>query len=42
MGCFVPENNYGTMIREFVASKSQKDFAIITIANDAFLEELEI
>lgn len=41
VGRFVPENNYETMIREFMASKSQKDFAIITTANDAFLEELE-
>ena len=41
VGRFVPENNYETMIREFMASKSQKDFAIITTANDVFLEELE-
>ena len=41
VGRFVPENNYETMIREFMASKTQKDFAIITTANDAFLEELE-
>jgi rhamnosyltransferase len=37
----VPENNYETMIREFMQSKTQKDFAIITTANNAFLEELE-
>jgi len=41
VGRFVPENNYETMIREFMASGSKKDFAIITTANDAFLEELE-
>ena len=41
VGRFVPENNYETMIREFMQSKTQKDFAIITTANDAFLEELE-
>ena len=38
---FVPENNYETMIREFMKSKSQRDFAIITNVNDKFLEELE-
>ena len=30
VGRFVPENNYETMIREFVKSNSTKDFAIIT------------
>lgn len=42
VGRFVPENNYETMIREFMKSKSKKDFAIITNVNDKFLEELEI
>ncbi len=41
VGRFVPENNFETMIREFMKSKSTKDFAIITTANDAFLAELE-
>lgn len=41
VGRFVPENNYETMIREFMKSKSQKDFAIITNVNDKFLDELE-
>jgi Glycosyltransferase len=41
VGRFVPENNYETMIREFMKSKSKRDFAIITTANDTFLEELE-
>ena len=41
VGRFVPENNYETMIREFMKSNSKKNFAIITTANDSFLEELE-
>ncbi len=41
VGRFVPENNYETMIREFMKSKTKKDFAIITNVNDKFLDELE-
>ena len=41
VGRFVPENNYETMIREFMHSHSQKDFAIITNVNKRFLDELE-
>lgn len=41
VGRFVPENNFETMIREFMQSNSKKDFAIITTANDSFLEQLE-
>ena len=41
VGRFVPENNYETMIREFMISKSPHDFAIITNVNDKFLGELE-
>ena len=41
VGRFVPENNYETMIREFMCSNSRKDFALITNVNDKFLEELE-
>ena len=41
VGRFVPENNYETMIREFMLSKSKKNFAIITNVNDSFLDELE-
>ena len=41
VGRFVPENNYETMIREFMNSSSKRDFAIITNVNDKFLEELE-
>jgi len=40
VGRFVPENNFETMIREFMKSNTTKDFAIITTANDAFLLEL--
>lgn len=41
VGRFVPENNYETMIREFMKSKSNKDFALITNVDDNFLKELE-
>ena len=41
VGRFVPENNYETMIREFMKSNTKKDFAIITNVNDKFLNELE-
>jgi len=41
VGRFVPENNYETMIKEFMKSNSQKDFAIITNVNEKFLNELE-
>lgn len=41
VGRFVPENNYETMIREFMISNTKKNFAIITNVNDKFLDELE-
>lgn len=41
VGRFVPENNYETMIREFMESKTNKDFVIITNVNDKFLDELQ-
>lgn len=41
VGRFVPENNYETMIREFMKSKSKKSFALITNVNQKFLNELE-
>ena len=41
VGRFVPENNYETMIREFMLSKTEKDFALITNVSDDFLEELK-
>ncbi len=40
-GRFVPENSFEIMIREFMRSSSDKDFAIITTKNDKLLEELE-
>lgn len=41
VGRFVPENNYETMIREFMRSSTQRDFALITNVSDGFLEELK-
>ena len=41
VGRFVPENNYETMIREFMKSDSRKKFALITNVNEHFLNELE-
>lgn len=41
VGRFVPENNYETMIREFMRSSSDKVFALIANVNDKFLSELE-
>lgn len=41
VGRFVPENNYESMIREFMKTNSKKDFAIITTANEVFLKDLE-
>ena len=41
VGRFVPENNYETMIREFMASDSKRDFALVTGVDEDFLAELE-
>lgn len=41
VGRFVPENNYETMIREFMTSQSKRDFALICNVSDKFLEELK-
>lgn len=41
VGRFVPENNFETMIREYMRSKTDKNFAIITNVNDKFLDKLE-
>lgn len=41
VGRFVPENNYETMIHEFMKSHSKRDFALITNVSDKFLEELK-
>lgn len=40
VGRFVPENNFETMIREFMKSNSKRDLAIITTKDDNFLQEL--
>ena len=41
VGRFVPENSFEIMIREFMKSKSKRNFALITNVNDKFLHELE-
>lgn len=41
VGRFVPENNFETMIREFMASKTTKSFAIMTNENDKFFKKLK-
>ena len=41
VGRFVPENNVETIIREFMASDSKKDLAIITTENPKLHAELE-
>lgn len=41
VGRFVPENNYEIMIKEYMKSHTQKDFAIITNSDGKFLAELE-
>ena len=41
VGRFVPENSFEIMIREFMASNSKRNFAIITTSNNKFLAELE-
>ncbi len=41
VGRFVPENNYETMIKEYMKSGTKKDFAIITNSDESFLSELE-
>lgn len=41
VGRFVPENNFETMIREFMDSNTDKDFALVTNVNDKFLNLLE-
>lgn len=40
VGRFVPENNYETMIREFMKSHTQKAFALITNVGASFLRQL--
>ena len=41
VGRFVPENNFETMIREFMKSNTTKNFALITNVSKSFLNELE-
>lgn len=41
VGRFVPENNFETMIREFMKSKTVRDFAIITTNNPKFQQKLD-
>lgn len=41
VGRFVPENSFEIMIREFMQSHSERDFALITNVNDKFLNVLE-
>lgn len=41
VGRFVPENNYETMINEYMKSCTKRDFVIITNSDDVFLAELE-
>ncbi len=41
VGRFVPENNYETMIREFMKSRSKKNLAIITNINEKLRTSLE-
>lgn len=43
VGRFVPENNYETMITEFMKSNTKKDFVLITnVEQNKFYEELKI
>ncbi len=37
----VPENSFEIMIREFLRSRTERDFVIIATRNDAFLERLD-
>lgn len=42
VGRFVPENNYETMIKEFMKSDTKKDFVLITnVEKNKFYEELK-
>lgn len=41
VGRFVPENNYETIIREYMKSNSKRNLVIITNTNEKFLDSLE-
>lgn len=40
VGRFVPENNFETIIREFMLSNTDKDLVIITTSNEKLLKEI--
>ncbi|MCJ1990714.1 beta 1-4 rhamnosyltransferase Cps2T [Lactococcus carnosus] len=43
VGRFVPENNYETMIREFMKSETDKDFVLITnVEQNKFYDQLKL
>lgn len=42
VGRFVPENNYETMIREFMKSNTNKSFVLITNVTKGFLNDLKV
>ncbi|OOH85727.1 glycosyl transferase [Pasteurellaceae bacterium 15-036681] len=43
VGRFVPENNYETMLKEFIKSKSKKDFVLITnVEKNKFFDRLKV
>ena len=41
VGRFVPENNFDIMVREFMRSKTDMDFAVITTENGNYAAELQ-
>lgn len=41
VGRFVPENNFETMLKEFMASDTKKKLAIITTVNESLYNELD-
>ena len=41
VGRFVPENNFETMLREFMKSKTKKSFAVMTNENPKLFEKLD-
>lgn len=41
VGRFVPENNFATMIREYMASRTTRPLALVTNLNGKFSDELE-
>ncbi len=41
VGRFVPENNFETMLREFMRSQTKRKLVVITTANDKFYRELQ-